>query len=120
MRTPLQRLCLLAVASSAYTFLVNGGVLSGNGIADFVAGFGPAYYATLWVSSDARVTRYWPAYHYGLLLLLFWFLAVPHYVLRTRGRGGALLALGLFFAICAPAVCGFVGWCLYDYLPDFR
>lgn len=120
MRTPFQRLCLLVAASSLYTFLVNGGVFTGSQLGDLAAGYGPIYFAMLWVSDDARRTKYWPAYHYGVFLVLFWFLAIPHYVLRTRGRRGLAFACGLLLLLSLPICAAFAGWWLYEELPDLR
>ena len=120
MRTPLHRLCLLVAASSCYTFLVNGGVFSGSQIGDLAAAYGPLYFAMLWVADDAKRTRYWPAYHYGLFLILFWLLALPHYLIHTRGRRGAVNAVGILLLLLAPFATGWFGWWLYEDLPDFR
>ena len=120
MRTPLQRLCLIAAASSGYTFVVNGGMFWGNQLGDLVAGYSPAYFATLWVANDARSTRYWPAYHYGLFVFLLWFIALPHYVLKTRGPSGWALAAGLILLAAAPALAGVAGWWFYEDLLNFR
>jgi hypothetical protein len=73
----------------------------------------------LWVADDARRTRYWPAYHYALFLFTFWFFAIPHYVLRTRGRGGLLAAGGLLFLLFLPTCAALVGWLFYEAPPDF-
>jgi hypothetical protein len=59
--SPLRRLGILVAASSAYCFLTSGGVFSDDPFAALAAGFGPPYFAMLWVAHDARITRYWPA-----------------------------------------------------------
>lgn len=120
MRPALRRLGVLVVASSAYFFLTSGGVFDSHPVADFAAGYGPPYFAMLWVSDDARLTRYWPAYHYGLFIFVLWFVAVPHYVLKTRDRRAVLLAFGWLLFLSLPALSSGVGWCFYEDLPDFR
>lgn len=54
------------------------------------------------------VFLYWPAFHYGLFLVVFAPVLAPHYALRTRGRRGLCLALALLAAVLAP----FLGWWL--------
>ena len=62
-----------------------------------------------WIEHDSAQTRYRPAFHYPLFVFLVWPVAVPHYVLRTRGWRGMGLALALLAAICAPLLGGVVG-----------
>jgi hypothetical protein len=119
-RTAFQRWCLIAAASSLYFFLAYGGIFAESALGDLVAGYGPAYYAVLWVADDARRTRYWPAYHYGLFLLMLWPLAIPHHVLRTRGRSGLGLACGTFALELLPFAAAFLGAWFYADLPDLR
>lgn len=117
---PLYRLAPLVACSAAYSFAVNGGIINGFELANFAAGYGPAYYVVLWVVQDARRTRYWPAYHYPLWLLSAGVVLVPHYVLRTRGWSAIGLAALLSLATWTPAIAGLLGWWFYDDLPDFR
>ena len=121
MRTAFQRWCLVTAASALYFFLVQGGVFWGSPAAELVAGYGPAYYAMLWASDDARRTRYWPAYHYGLFLICLTPFAIPHYVLRTRGgRSGLARACGAFALQLLPVFAAFLGAWFYEDLPDLR
>ncbi len=113
-------LLILVSASSVYWFSVSGGIITGSELTSVVMGWSPAYYGMLWVARDSRRTGYWPAFHYGLWLWIFWYVAVPHYVLKTRGREGLGLALGLLLLLCAPTLSGFAGWWFYEDLPDFR
>ena len=114
------RVVVLALVSAGYAFCVNGGVINGSGVADYVAGYSAPYFAALWAQRDSEHSRYWPAYHYGLYLWLAWFAVIPHYLLKTRGRGGIIPALGLSFALWTPVAAGVAGWFLYEELPDFR
>ncbi len=117
---PLAQVNVLAFTGAIYAFCVNGGVINGSELTDYVAGYGAPYFAALWIQRDARQTGYWPAYHYGLFVWLFWFVLIPHYLIRTRGRAGFLPALGFWLALCTPLVAGVAGWWLYEELPDFR
>ena len=114
------RVVVLAAASAGYTFSVNGGIINGNGLADLLAGYGPQYFAALWVLGEARSTRYAPAYHYGLYLWIGWPILVPHYLLKTRDARGVALAVGVYASLWAPSVAALIGWWFYEDLPDFR
>ena len=70
--------------------------------------FGVPLLVAWWAEHDSRRRRYWPAFHYGLLLIVFAPFLAPHYVLHTRGRKGLGLALALLVAMLAP----FLGWWL--------
>ena len=70
------------------------------------ANFGVPLLIVWWIELDAARTRYWPAYHYALFLLMLSPVAVPHYVLHTRGWRGVGLAALFFSALCAPIL----GW----------
>lgn len=61
-----------------------------------------------WVEDDARQTRYWPAYHYAVWIFSAWPIAIPHYVLRTRGWNGWPLSLLLLAALMSSSL----GWAL--------
>ncbi len=51
---------------------------------------------------------------------LLWFILVPHYVLKTRGRGGLPLAVALSLILWAPLAAALAGLWFYEDLPDFR
>src|SRR5260221_518128 len=53
-----------------------------------------------WVQRDARESKFDPCFEYDTFLFLAWPVLLPHYLIRTRGRGGLYLTIGLF----APAV----------------
>ena len=117
---PFARLVVVSALSSTYTFAVSGGVINGLELADYVIGYAAPYFAMLWASQDARQARYWPAFHYGLWLWMLWPISLPHYVLRTRGLAGVPLLVSLLLMTGLPVVASYVGWWLYEYLPDFR
>ena len=120
MRRSVARLCILVAASCGYNFLVSGGVFSEGLLGSIAAAWAPPYYALLCVACDARQTRYWPAYHYGLFLWSFWYIALPHYVLRTRGWRGLPMACGFLLLMCPPTLAAALGAWLREDLPDFR
>ena len=114
------RLGIATLAASLYTFCVDGGVINGSDAAELASRVAPGYLVALWVTEDARRTRYWPAYHYALFVWGLGYVAVPHYFWRTRGRAGIPAALGLVLLLLLPTIAGFVGWSLYESLPDLR
>ena len=65
-------------------------------------------YVVWWVKQDSYDTHYWPAFHYSLWLYCIWPISVPHYVLRTRGLRGIVLATILLAALYSPLL----GWSL--------
>ncbi len=116
----MRRVVIIASVAAVYTFSVSGGIINGSPVGNVISSYAPPYFAMLWASKDSARTRYWPAYHYGLYLWLLWFIVVPHYVLKTRGRRGVGLALALSMILWAPALMSFIGWYFYESLPDFR
>jgi hypothetical protein len=80
--------------------------------AEVCSSFGVPLLVVWWAECDADRTRYWPAFHYSWFLLVLWPIAVPHYVIHTRGWRGVGLALALVGAICAPLL----GWGLGNLL----
>jgi hypothetical protein len=81
--------------------------------ATLCASYGVPLLVVWWAEHDSGRTRFWPAFHYALFLLTLWPIAVPHYVLRTRGWRGLGLAVVLLSAICAPLfgwVAGYLLW----------
>ncbi len=117
---PMMRLVVLSASVSFYEFCVYGGIINGFESAGPIIAGVPVYFAVLWVASDARQTRHWPAYHYGLFLLMFSFVLIPHYILNTRGTSGIALAFAVSCLIWGPVVAAYAGWWFYEDLPDFR
>ena len=111
---------IASAAASVYMFSASGGVINGTVLADFAAGYGPPYFAMLWARRDARSSGYWPAQHYGLWLWFLWFVALPHYFVKTRGRRGLVIAVPLLATLAAPILASILGWWFYEDLPDFR
>ena len=74
----------------------------------------------LWAAQDARRSRFWPAYHYGLWLICAGPVLIPHYVFRTRGGRGLGLAVVLSLVLWMPWIGLALGSWFYDDLPDLR
>jgi hypothetical protein len=114
------RLVIISCAAFFYSFCVGGGIIHGTELADYAAGYAPPYFAMLWAKEDARSSRYWPSYHYGLWLWWLSFPVLQHYILKTRGRAGFPLAIAFAFLIFSPFLASILGWWFYEQLPDLR
>lgn len=114
------RLSVLAILAATYSFCVSGGVINGTTAASYAAGGGPPFFAMLWIREDAKTSGFWPAYHYGMFLWVFWPVLAPHYFLRTRGRRGLGTALFVSAILWLPVVSAMAGAYFYYDLPDFR
>jgi hypothetical protein len=51
--------------------------------------------AVAWVQQDARLRRCTPCFDFGMFVLMIWWLAIPWYLIWTRGWRG-LAVLGMF------------------------
>ena len=120
MKPALARVAVATSSASLYEFLVYGGVFWGNELADLVAASMARYFVVLWIANDARATRYWPAYHYGLFLYAAPILGTLQYAVRTRGLRGVATAAGLEAAAFAPVAAALLGSFYFDVLPDYR
>lgn len=95
---------LSAVFSSAATALY---VLAGTEPAPVVALFiawSPTFCVILWLQKDAARTNVGSVLDLGYFLCLAWPVVLPWYVLKTRGRSGWRLFLGLLAVMFAPHV----------------
>ena len=62
--------------------------VSGQSVLAAVQGWLVVGMFTWWVKEDSRETHYWPAFHYAWLLMFLWPVAIPHYLVHTRGWRG--------------------------------
>ena len=75
---------------------------------------GPLIAVILWVQKDAQRTGVTAVLDWGLFLWIAWPVVIPWYALRTRGRAGWRLALGLPGLILLPYLTGaIVPWLIY-------
>jgi len=105
---PFGRIFVLAGFSFLYSFGYGFGLIEGSELVWFCYSVGLPLYVVWWVEQDSHDTHYWPAYHYSLWLLSVWPIAVPHYVWRTRGVRGFMLATALLAALSSS----FLGWAI--------
>jgi hypothetical protein len=69
----------------------------------------PICFAT-WVQTDARIRRCTPFFDFGTFVLVIWSLAIPWYLIWTRGWRGLLLTLMFFGLLVLPAFVATVVW----------
>jgi hypothetical protein len=82
-------------------------------VALFLSG-GPLLAVILWLQKDARRTGVGAVQDLGYFLLLAWPLVIPWYALKTRGRAGWALLLGLIGLIISASVTSLaVPWLIY-------
>ena len=79
----------------------------------FVSG-APLVAVILWLQKDVRRTGVGAVQDVGYFLLLAWPVVIPWYVLKTRGRSGWALLVGLMLLIMSAAVTqAAVPWVIY-------
>jgi hypothetical protein len=87
-----------------------------------IAGATPSMYAQLiasctlpicfatWVQTDARIRRCTPFFDFGTFVLVIWTLAIPWYLIWTRGWRGLLVTLMFFGLWVLPAFVASFVW----------
>ena len=105
---PFCRILVLAILAFAYNVLYLAGEPAHTELVNTAIRMSLPLLVVWWIERDARQSLYWPAHHYALWLFSVWPIAVPHYVVRTRGRRGWPLALTLLTAIASP----YLGWAI--------
>src|SRR6266446_2865942 len=75
--------------------------------------FGPLLTVILWLQKDARRTGVGSVLGLGYFLWAAWPIVIPWYALKTRGRAGWRLMLGLFTLIGSAYLGWLVAWVVY-------
>ncbi len=114
------QLAALTGISALYWFCTGGGVINASPLADFASGYGLVAWLAMWIHEDSRKTHYWPFSHYGFFLFAFWPIAVPHYLIKTREHRRVSQAVAVASVPWLTVAAEWVGWLLYDHLPDLR
>lgn len=66
----------------------------------------PGVAVLVWFDKDARRSRVQNVYDWAFLLLMAWPVLIPWYTLKTRGRKGWLLMLGMLALMLVPLLVG--------------
>jgi hypothetical protein len=67
----------------------------------------PLLAVVLWLQRDAHRTGVGAVFDLGMFLLIAWWLIIPWYSFKTRGKAGVWVMMGLFALIFAPIVGAF-------------
>jgi len=57
---------------------------------------------SLWVHADTRLQHIHQPLDFGFIFLGFWPIALPYYLIKTRGAKGIMPCIGFFAAYLAP------------------
>jgi hypothetical protein len=72
---------------------------------------GPFMAVILWLHQDARRRGVGAVQDFGLLMWIFWPVAIPWYAFTSRGRGGWKLLLGVIALLAAtPLTIAILAW----------
>ncbi len=110
---------LVSVIAALYNFGINAEIVAESQLANVTLFIGFPLTLVWWVQEDARSTRYWPAYHYGLWIFVAAPIVVPHYLMRTRGIAGIPPMLILLGAMLAPLLAAHLGAWAHPYVPEW-
>ena len=72
------------------------------GVVTLIVPFAPLIAVLIWLQEDARRTKAIAVHDWGFFLWIAWPFLLPWYALRTRGRQGWRLMLGLAALVLAP------------------
>jgi hypothetical protein len=81
--------------------------------------FGPALTVVLWLERDVQRTGVGAVHDIGMFLMMGWWIAIPWYTIKTRGRDGwRLMArlFGLIFASYVGALAAFLLFAVFRFL----
>jgi hypothetical protein len=70
----------------------------------YVAGYVMPIALVMWAMFDARRRRATPCFDFGMLLMLFWYVSIPWYLVATRGWRGWGIAVMFAALMLAPIV----------------
>jgi hypothetical protein len=82
--------------------------------------FGPLVAVLLWLHEDARRTKAVTVQDWGFFLWVAWPALLPWYAVKTRGRRGWLLTLGLAALVVAPFFMTAFVTVFWGHLGEFR
>ena len=66
--------------------------------------FAFALVIALWVRGDRRRRQVSMPYEFDAFVFFCWYVAMPYYLYKVRGRRGLLLALGITLLVLTPTV----------------
>ena len=97
---------IVAVFNSLYVIINVRPSVHAQLIADFTL---PVCFMT-WVQTDARIRRCTPFFDFGTFVCVMWSLAIPWYLIWTRGWRGLLVILMFLGLWILPTIVAAVVW----------
>lgn len=70
----------------------------------------------IWVMADSETNNFDKPFDFGFLMYVFWPIALPYYLISTRGIEGIVLFIGFICIWLGPWLAGLVAY-LYVYTP---
>lgn len=70
----------------------------------------------MWATADASTNEFEKPFDFGFLMYIFWPVALPYYLVATRGIEGIVLFVGLISIWLGPWLAGLVAY-TYVYTP---
>jgi hypothetical protein len=91
--------------------------LEGQEVSDSTAFFWGAAFIILsivWANKDAKTNNFEKPFDFGFLVYVFWPVAFPWYLVKTRGIDGVLIFLGFLFIWAVPSCFGLVAYVYFS------
>ncbi len=67
----------------------------------------------IWAYYDAPSKKFQRPFSFGFLVYLFWPIAFPYYLIKTRGIEGLLIFMGFLALLFGPWLAGLVAYAYY-------
>ena len=109
-------LILLAIGMGAVEVFLNS---SGEVVSDSTQSLWGLIFLVMtivWAMADADTNEFEKPFDFGFLMYIFWPVALPYYLVSTRGIEGVVLFLGLISIWLGPWLAGLVVY-TYVYTP---
>ena len=109
-------LILIAIGMGAVEVVLNS---KGEVISDFTQSLWGLIFLVLtimWAMADAETSDFEKPFDFGFLMYIFWPVALPYYLISTRGIEGMVLFFGLISIWLGPWLLGLVAF-TYFYTP---
>ena len=112
LRMRLAQWTALVCALTAGLYTVAG--VAPHSFVNLILSVGPTMAVVLWLERDVRRTGIGAVHDVGLFLMVGWWIAIPWYSLKTRGRAGWRLMAGLFALTAATYIGALVAFLLFE------
>lgn len=83
-------------------------------LAEFIVFYTLPIALMIWVLWDAQSRRCTPCYDFGFFVYLGWLVAIPGYLVWTRGWRGLLVLIGFVVLFLLPLIAPVVAWEIFQ------